>query len=188
MGLLSSFKVMQVQNCDHEVITFSTSRACGVLGVMFVFAGLAIISQLLLGNLFSELFVFCLFCLFVSAAFILAGLVLATYRRTVKVDKGLRKIDLSESSILGVRTTAFHFEDLLSVELTRDSECLFSKSASLWVVKAYISHYDNIAVEKVFSSICPNDAKYAAETIAYAANKELVISCMPEERLVFSRI
>lgn len=188
MGLLSSFKVMKVQDFDHEIITFSTSRVCRVLGAMFIFAGLAIILQLLLGHLFFTLFAFCIFCLLVSGAFILAGLVLITYRRSVKIDKGQQRIELSESSMLGVRNTAFHFEDLLSVELTRDSECLLSKTASLWLVKAYVRHCDGISVERVFATICPTDAKFAAETISFAARKELVISCMPEERLVFSRI
>jgi hypothetical protein len=155
---------------------------------MFIFAGAGIIAQLLWGNLFFSLFAFCLCCLLVAAGFILAGLVLATYRRTVRIDKESRRIELRESSILGVRDTAFHFEELLNVELTRDSECFLAKSASLWLVKIYVCHCDSFSVERVFATISPAEAKFAAETIAFAAQKELVLSCMPEERLVFSRI
>ena len=188
MGVLSSFKVMKVEDFDQDVITFRTSRACSVLGALFLVAGVGIICQLLAGKLFFTLFAFCLFCLFVSAAFLLAGLVLLTYRKSVSLDKMQQKIELLESSILGVRTTAYHFDELMNIELTRDSECLGAKHASLWLVKAYISHANGFATEKLFASASPSEAKFAAETISCACRKELVISCLSNERLIFNRI
>ncbi len=188
MGFLSSFKVMKVEDNGGDVITFRTSRACVLLGAMFIVAGIGIITQLLRGKLFFSLFEFCICCLAVSAAFILAGLVLVTYRKRVDIFRSQFKIALLESSILGVRSTACHFDEVLNVELTRNSECFFSNSASLWVVKVFVRDGDSFAVEKVFSSICAREAKSAAETIAFVSGKELIFSCMPEERLILSRV
>lgn len=188
MGLLSSFKVMNVHDFDDDIITFRTSRACSVLGVLFIIAGGGILYQLLAGKLFFTLFAFCLFCLVVAAGFLLAGLVLITYRKSVSLDKMQKKIELEESSILGVRITAFHFDEVMNVELTRDSECLCSKNASLWLVKVYVRHNNGFSVEKLFASVSPAEAKYAAESISMACRKELVISCMTNERLIFSQI
>ncbi len=188
MGFLSSFKVMKVEDDGCDVITFRTSRACVLLGALFIFAGIGIIAQLLLGKLFFSLFEFCMCCLAVSAAFILAGLVLVTYRKRVDLTRSQSRISLVESSILGVRATACHFDELLNVELTRNSECLFTNTANLWVVKVFIRDGESFSVEKVFSSICAREAKFAAEAIAFATGKELVFSCMPEERLILSRV
>ncbi|EKD84085.1 MAG: hypothetical protein ACD_39C00254G0001 [uncultured bacterium] len=93
-----------------------------------------------------------------------------------------------ESSILGVRSTAYHFDELLNVELTRNSECFLTNTANLWVVKVFINDGDGFSVERVFSSICAREAKYAAEIIAVATGKELIVSCMPEERLILGRV
>ncbi len=188
MGLLSSFKVMNVQGLDQDIITFRTTRACSVLGLLFLFAGSAIIYQLMAGRLFFSLFTFCIFGLLVAFAFILSGLILFTYRKSASLDKMQQKIILDESSLLGVRITAFHFNEVMNVELTRDSECFCSSHASLWIVKAYVSHGGGFSVEKVFASVSPSEAKYVAETISLACRKELVISCMTNERLIFSRI
>jgi hypothetical protein len=117
----------------------------------------------------------------------MAGLVLVTYKKTVTMSSIEKKVILKESSILGLRTTAFHFDEIMSVELTRDSECLLSNHANLWVVKAYL-HHEDFAVEKIFTTISPTEAKYAAQTLAFAADKELVISCQQKEQLIFSKI
>ncbi len=188
MGFLSSFKVMKIEDNGSDTITLRTSRACALLGALFIFAGVCVIAQLLRGKLFFSLFAFCMGCLAVSAAFILAGLVLVTYRKHVSLIRSQSKISLLESSILGVRSTACHFDELLNVELTRNSECVFTNTANLWVVKVFIKDGDGFSVEKVFSSICAREAKFAAETIAMTTGKELVVSCMPEERLILSRV
>jgi hypothetical protein len=179
---------MKVEDNGGDVITFRTSRACVLLGALFIFAGIGIITQLLRGKLFFSLFEFCMCCLAVSAAFILAGLVLVTYRKRVELVRSQRKISLLESSILGVRSTACHFDELLNVELTKSSECVFTNTPSLWVVKVFIRDGESFLVEKVFSTICAREAKFAAETIAFTTGKELVFSCMPEERLILSRV
>lgn len=183
---MSTFKIMKVEDFGHEIITFRTSRVCSFLGALFILAGLGIVFQLMVGKLFFTLFSFCIFCLVVAGAFIMAGLVLVTYRKTVTMNSFEEKVELLESSILGVRTTAFHFNEIMNIELTRDSECIFSNHAKLWVVKAYL-HHEDFVVEKIFATVNPTEAKYAAETLASAANKELIISCLQEERLIFSR-
>ncbi|GAB4269672.1 MAG: hypothetical protein Kow0029_05830 [Candidatus Rifleibacteriota bacterium] len=187
MGALSTFKVMKVEDYGNDVVTFRTSRVCTLLGALFIFAGLGIVFQLLVGKLFFTLFSFCLFCLFVSGGFLLAGLILVTYNKTVKMNVAEQKVVLLESSLLGARSTAFHFNELMSVELTRESECIFSNHGKLWVVKAYL-HHEDFAVERIFATINPVEAKQAAETLAHAAGKELIISCQQEERLIFGRI
>ncbi|NLF95238.1 MAG: hypothetical protein GX569_00780 [Candidatus Riflebacteria bacterium] len=179
---------MKVEDNGGDVVTFRTSRACVLLGALFIFAGIGIITQLLRGKLFFSLFEFCICCLAVSAGFILAGLVLVTYRKRVDIYRSQFKIALLESSILGVRSTACHFDEVLNVELARSSECIFTNTASLWVVKVFVRDGDGFAVERVFSSICAREAKLAAESIAFVAGKELVFSCMPEERLILSRV
>ena len=188
MGLLSSFKVMNVCDLDQDIVTFRTSRACSVLGIGFIIAGSSILYKLLAGKLFFTLFAFCLFCLMVAGAFLLAGLILVTYRKSVSLDRMQKKIELEEASLLGVRLTAYHFDDITNVELTRDSECFCAKSASLWVVKVYVRQSHGFAVEKIFASINPAEAKYVAESISLACRRELVISCMTNERLIFSQI
>ncbi len=179
---------MNVHDLDQDVITFRTSRACSVLGILFLIAGTSIIYKLLAGELFFSLFAFCLFCLVVAAGFLLGGLVLVTYCKAVSLDRMLKKIVLEESSILGVRQTAFHFDEIMNVELTRDSECFCAKNASLWLVKVYVRQSKGFAVEKLFASINPSETKYVAESISMACRKELVISCMTSERLIFNQI
>jgi len=179
---------MKIEDGANDTVIFRTSRACVLLGALFIFAGISIIAQCLRGKMFFSLLFFCMTCLAVSAAFILAGLVLVTYRKRVEIVRSQSKISLLESSILGVRSTACHFGELMNVELTRNSECFFTNSASLWVVKVFIKDGDDFSVEKVFSSICAREAKFAAETIAFSTGSELVVSCMPEERLILSRV
>jgi hypothetical protein len=188
MGFLSSFKVMKVEDDGRDILTFRTSRACVLLGALFILAGGGIIAQLLGGRLFFSLFKFCMVSLAISAAFILAGLILITYRKRVDLIRSQNKIRMVESSILGVRTNACHYDELLSVELTRAAECFLASSPHLWVVKVFIKDGDDFLVEKVFSSISAREAKFAAETIACTTGKELVVSCMPEEKLILSRI
>jgi hypothetical protein len=187
MGAFSAFKVMKFEDFGQDVAIFRTSRVCRVLGGLFIFAGLGIVFKLLVGKLFFSMFSFCLFSLAVAGAFLLAGLVLFTYRKTVIMNSSEQKVLLEESSILGIRSTAFHFDEIMSVELTRDSECFLSNTGTLWVVKVYLQH-DDFSVEKVFATINPAEAKHAAQTIAYAACKDLIISCQPEERMVLGRI
>lgn len=187
MGTLSSFKVMKVDESEDDVIVLRTSRVCGVLGMLFILAGLGILFQLYIGRQFVSLFAFCLFGFMVAVAFIIAGLVLVTYRKNVRLCKQSKKISLLESSILGVRTTAYDFDEITNVELTRDCECILANHARMWLVKLYVCHGDSITVERVFATVSPYDAKQAAESIAFAANKELIISCLKNEKMIFSR-
>jgi hypothetical protein len=178
---------MTVEGYGQNVTTFRTSRVCLVLGSLFILAGLGIAFQLLFGKQFFSLFSFCIFGLIVSGLFIMAGLILVTYKKTVSIYHREQKVMLTESSILGMRTTAFHFNEIMNVELSKDCECFFSSHAKLWVVKVYLQH-EEFAVEKVFTTISPSEAKNAAETIAFASGREMIISCLQEERLIFSRI
>ncbi len=188
MGALSTFKVMKSEDFGGDTITFRTSRVCSVLGFLFLVAGLGIILQLWSGKHLLTMPWFCVICFVVSLGFIMAGLILVSYRKYVTLSKTAQKIELTESSILGVRATAFHFNEITNFELTKDCECLFSTHANLWVIKAYVEHGKSISVEKLFASISPVEAKKAAETLSFCVGRELVISCKPNERLIFSHI
>lgn len=188
MGTFSTFKVMKVEESEDDVIVLRTSRVCGVLGMLFILAGLGILFQLYVGGQFASLFVFCLFGLMVAVAFLLAGLVLVTYRKIVTVSGQSEKITLLESSILGVRTAAYDFAEITNVELTRDCECILANHARMWLVKLYICHGDSVTVERIFATVSPYDAKQAAENVAFAADKELIISCLKNEKMIFGQI
>jgi hypothetical protein len=178
---------MKVEDYGLDITTFRTSRVCSVLGSLFFLAGIGILFQLLAGKYFYSLPSFCVFCLVISGLFFLAGLVLITYKKTVRIHKIERKVVLSESSILGMRTTAFHFDEIMNIELTKDGDCILKNHATLWMVKVYLQH-EHFAVEKVFVTVNPSEAKQAAESLAFIAGKELVISCRQEERLILSKI
>ncbi len=186
MGALSVFKAMKFEDFSQDVAVFRTSRVCRVLGGLFLFAGLSIIFKILFGKIMLN-FYFCTFSLIVAGIFLMAGLVLVTYRKTVTMNSFEKKVMMEETSILGIRSTAFHFDEIMSVEVARDSECFLSNHATMWVVKAYLQH-DDFTVEKIFATISPTEAKSAAQALAFAAGKDLVISCRPEERLIFGRI
>lgn len=188
MGALSTFKGMKVEESfSGDEITFRTSRVCRVLGFLFFTAGIGIIFQLLIYKLFFTLFSFCVFCFVVAFGFMFAGVILMSYKKKVVFNKAKQKFELSESSILGVRKASYHFNEVLNFELTKSSECIFSNKANLWVVKAYFKYHNDFTVEKIFTSLSPLDAKDAAEVIGYIVNKEVVISCQPEEKLNFIR-
>ena len=184
---MSAFKVMKFEDFGQDIVVFRTSRVCKVLGMLFALAGAGIIFQTLVGKAFFNMFSFCVFSLSVAVLFLVAALILLTYKKSVTMDLKEQKVTLEELSILGIRSTAFHFDEIMNVELTRDSECLLSNHASMWVVKAYLQHED-FSVEKIFATISPAEAKHAAQTLAYAAGKDLVISCQPEEQLIFGRV
>ncbi|MGM0599792.1 MAG: hypothetical protein ACQETH_08245 [Candidatus Rifleibacteriota bacterium] len=187
MGALSTFKVMKMEDYDSDIVTFRTSKVCSVLGGLFILAGSGIMIQILVRKLFFTLFSFCLFCSVVSVAFMMAGIILFSYKKYVTMDTRDKKFTLKETSIHGIRNSAFHFDEIMSIELTRDSECVLANHASLWVVKVYLQH-EGFAVEKIFATINPLEGKHAAETIAEACDKEMVISCQPNEKLLFSRV
>jgi hypothetical protein len=187
MGALSTFKVMKMEDYDTDIVTFRTSKVCNVLGSLFLLAGSGIMIQILVRKLFFSMFNFCLFCSVVSAGFLMAGIILVSYKKYVTMNTKEQKFVLNERSIHGIRNSAFHFDEIMSIELTRDSECVLANHASLWVIKVYLQH-DGFAVEKIYATINPLEGKKAAETIAEACGKELVISCQPEEKLLFSRV
>ena len=183
MSVLNCFKAMNVEYADDNLAIYRTSRASSVLGTLFTLAGVSILIKMLLpGSCASSLFELCVFCLFVALAFILAGIVLISFRKIVKVDKKNSKIEIVESSITGFSKSALHFSDISGLEISRDSADLFDNSTSLWVVRIYVSCYgkDGLRhfrkVEKIFSTDSIDEARNVADYFARIENVEIINS------------
>lgn len=188
MCVLSGFKAMVEEEPANDVVVFRTSRVGLVLGVLFILAGVGIVSQVLASKFFASSIGFCVFSLLISGFFICVGAVLAAYGKKVLVDFAESKINLLESSIYGLRSKSFHFDDIMSVEVSRDSKCLLSQHASLWVVKVFLANgSSDFAVEKIFASTSAFETKDVAETIAFKIGKRPFFSCQASEMLMLGQ-
>ena len=188
MSVWNCFKAMNVEFADDSLAIYRTSRASSVLGTMFTLAGVSILIKLLLpGSCASSMFCLCIFCLFVAITFILAGIVLISFRKIVKVDKRNSKIEIVESSITGFSKSAVHFSDISGLEISKDSANVFDEPTGLWVVRIYVSCYgkDGLRhfrkVEKIFSTDCFDEARNVADFFARIENVEIINSSFPQE-------
>lgn len=189
MSVWNCFKAMNVELADDSLAIYRTSRASSVLGTMFTLAGISILIKLLLaGSCTSSMFELCIFCLFVALAFILAGIVLISFRKIVRVDKANSKIEIVESSITGFSKSAIHFSDISGLEISRDSSGVWDETTSLWVVRIYVSCYgkDGLRhfrkVEKIFSTDSISEARNVADYFARIENVEIIDSSFQENQ------
>ena len=186
MSVWNCFKAMNVEFADDSLAIYRTSRASSVLGSMFTLAGVSILIKLLLpGSCASSMFGLCIFCLFVALSFILAGIVLISFRKIVKVDKANSKIEIVESSITGFSKSAVHFSDISGLEISRDtsdSSSVLDEATGLWIVRIYVSCYgkDGLRhfrkVEKIFSTDSVDEARSVADYFARIENVEIIDS------------
>ena len=192
MCVLNCFKAMNVEYTDECLAIYRTSRVFSVLGGLFTFAGVAILLKLLFpGSCASSLFGLCIFCLFVAIGFILAGIILISFRKIVKVDKNNSKIEIIESSITGFSKSSIHFSDISGLEISKDSENVFGEASGLWIVRIYVSkigkdglrHFRK--VEKIFATDCLEEARIVADYFAKKENVDYVSSYPRENKLVF---
>lgn len=176
MSLINALNIMKVQDREQDLITFRTSRAERVLGVIFILAGMGICCFMLLSKFFEAMRNFCFFSLGVSVIFVLIGFVLSTNKKCVIIDKVLKKIELEESCQLCYRVATIHFDEILKFELTRSSERLCSSTMGVWVIKAYIkrSGATSFAVENVFYAVSLQEAKDVAKLLSISCRKEVL--------------
>lgn len=187
MSVLNCFKAMNIEYADDSLAVYRTSRAFSVLGTLFTIAGVSILIKLLLpGSYASSLFGLCIFCLFVSMAFILAGIILISFHKIVRVDKKNSKIEIVDSCITGFCKSAIHFGDISGIEISKEAENFVGDSIGLWTVRLYVSSYgkDGLRhfrkVEKIFATDCYDEARNVADFFARIENVE-IINSFPQE-------
>ncbi len=185
MSVWNCFKAMNVDFADDSIAIYRTTRASSVIGTLFTLAGVSILIELLLpSSCAHSMFTLCVICLFVAVAFILAGIILISFCKIVRVDKKNSKIEIVESSITGFSKSAVHFSDISGLEISKDSENvnLFDEPAGLWVVRIYVSCYgkDGLRhfrkVEKIFSTDSFDEARNVADYFARIENVEIINS------------
>ena len=187
MGTLDTFKVMKVDDFGENLVSFRTSRACPLLGILFLVAGAGIVLQLLVSNQSTSLFSLCAFCSVVAIVFICCGVSLISYRRQVTLDENTNRIEVYESSVIGKRKACYHFSEITNIELARDNECIFSLHAKLWVVRTYVRHHDVFIIEKVFSSLDLSEARRAADKLSFATQTKVAYTSDDTQSLGISR-
>ncbi|MBP5467736.1 MAG: hypothetical protein J6Z11_00660 [Candidatus Riflebacteria bacterium] len=192
MCVLNCFKAMNVEYTDDNLAIYRTSRAFSILGSLFTLAGVVILIKLLIpGSCASSLFGLCIFCLFVALGFILAGILLISFHKIVKVDKNNSRIEISESSITGYCRNTIDFSDISGLEISKDSENLFGEASGLWIVRVYVSkigkdglrHFRK--VEKIFATDRLDEARIVADYFARIENVDIVKSYPEDGNLVF---
>ena len=188
MSVWNCFKAMNVEFADDSVAIYRTSRASSVLGGLFTLAGVSILIKLLLpGSCASSMFELCIFCLFVALFFIIAGIILFSFRKIVKEDKANSKIEIVESSITGFSKSAIHFSDISGLEISKDPSDLLDDATGLWIVRIYVSCYgkDGLRhfrkVEKIFSTDSVVEARNVAEFFARIENVEIIDSSFTQQ-------
>lgn len=181
MCFLNCCKAMNVEFSDDSLAIYRTSRAFSVLGVLFTLAGVGILIRLAMpSSCLQSLFGLCIFSLFVAICFIVAGIILISFHKIVKVDKRNSKIEIIDSNITGYYKSAIHFGDISGLEISSDSDKVLGKSSDLWEVRIYISkigkdglrHFRK--VEKIFSTDCYHEARYVADFFAKIENVDII--------------
>ena len=192
MCVLNCFKAMNVEYTDDSLAIYRTTRAFSILGTLFTLAGVIILIKLLLpGSCAQSLFGLCIFCLFVAVGFILAGIILISFHKIVRVDKRDSRIEITESSITGYSKTYIDFRDISGLEISKDSENMFGESTGLWIVRVYVSNIvkDGLRhfrkVEKIFATDHLEEARIVADYFARIENVDIVDSYPENNKLVF---
>lgn len=175
MGAFSTFKVMSVDNLGSDNFSFRTTRACFTLGLLFMLAGLGIVFQLIAAKYSHSLPAFCAVCFIVAVVFMICGITLMVYKRRVCVSEGDQKIEVVESCLTGSRKAVYHFSEITNIELVRDNKCIFSLHAKLWIVRAYVKHYNTIFTEKLFACMNLSEARKVAERLSYTTHANIVV-------------
>lgn len=192
MGVLTCFKAMEIEECSSNSVTYRTSIAFQIIGAIFLFFGAAILVTLIFpGSIVSSMFGVSIICLFAAMTFVLIGFAMLTYHKTVSVDKGNKKIEITDSSILGYHKSNIHFSEISGLEISKDSETFLGDESSLYVVRIYISKL-NIhgirqfsKVEKLFETANEIEARQVADYLAKLQNVNVENSYTRKSRLIF---
>ncbi len=192
MGVLTCFKAMEIEECSANSVTYRTSIAFQIIGAIFLFFGAAILITLVFpGSIVSSMFGLSIICLFAAMAFVLIGFAMLTYHKTVSVDKTNKKIEITDSSILGFHKSNIHFSEISGLEISKDSETFLGDESSLFVVRIYVSKL-NIhgirqfsKVEKLFETANEIEARQVADYFAKLQNVNVENSYTRKSRLIF---
>lgn len=181
LNCLSCFKAMSVEYTDEYLSIYRTSRVSTVLGGLFALAGVGILIHMLLqGKCASSMFALCILGLFVALGFILAGIVLISHHKIVKVYKNNSKIEVIDSSITGYSRSSIHFSDISGVEVSEDSDMVLGEPSGLWVVRLYLSKIGKnglrqfIKSEKIFATDRKDEALVVRDYFAHIENVVIV--------------
>lgn len=192
MGVLNCFKAMEIEEVNSDSVTYRTSIAFQIIGAIFLFFGVAILITLIFpGSIVSSMFGLSIVCLFAAMAFLLIGVAMITYQKTVSVDKVNRKIEITDSSILGFHKSNIHFSEISGIEISKDSETFLGDESSLFVVRVYVSKL-NIhgirqfsKVERLFETANEYEARDVADYFAKLQNVQVENSYSRKGRLIF---
>jgi hypothetical protein len=167
MELLSFIKGMKIEDCRPDELVFRTSKAPSAFGIMLVITGVGLgIRAISCGHYFCPLgLVYCGFFLLGIFA-VSSGVLIATYKKTVRIDRNTSRIEYEESTFFGKRSAVFHFSEVLHMEVCPIAECLISKQACMWNIKIYFKRHQGFAVERLFSSLRYEHAEEASHLLS----------------------
>lgn len=177
MGVMNCFKAMEIEYSNESSVTYRTSIVFQIIGAIFIFFGIAILITLIFpGSIVSSMFALSIFCLFAAMTFLLIGFAMVTYHKTVSVDKLNKKIEITDSSILGFHKSNIHFSEISGLEISKDSETFLGDESNLFVVRVYVSKL-NIhgirkfsKVERLFETANELEAREVADYFARLQN------------------
>ncbi len=186
MILLSLFKSMQVSVNEKDYAVFTTSIFQNLAGFVLFTVGFCILLIMMSDNPFDSIFSFGGLPLFASIFLIVFGMALALYRRKVVLDSFYKKIQISEFSVLGYTTEAYHYEEVHSFELTKASVCF--GGCPMWVIRAFIKCPcdGSLQVKPLYYTSDPSELERISRNLVQTSGKDLVRS-LDEEAFLLAR-
>jgi len=175
MGILSFIKGMKMyDNCPIDV-TFRTSRANKLLGILLIISGMCIVRQILhINGIYSFFKILLVSFIGIGCLFTLSGIFLLTYRKRVIISKIKSKIECMESWIFGKHNAFYHFNDVFHLEICPIAECFFNSKICLWTIKAYLKRHNGFETVHLFSGMRLQDAEEAAIVLSQILNREII--------------
>lgn len=167
MNFLCFLKGMKIEdNCPIDVV-FRTSRSCSALGSGFILAGLCMAWQIIAGHPLLCFFSLIKFVSIIAAAILaFIGGMIMTYRKNVVISKRDNKIELEEAGLLVHTSAAYHFRDILQIEICPMAECLLTAKACMWSIKAYIRTHEGFGTARLYCGRSIEDTLEAASLVS----------------------
>ncbi|HOY67507.1 MAG TPA: hypothetical protein PLP29_11490 [Candidatus Ozemobacteraceae bacterium] len=188
MQFLSFLKGMKIEDHYPEDVTFRTSRTCSVLGVGFLLAGCSMAWQACAGHT-----LLCFFGLVrigsLGAALLLCviGAMISSYRKNVVISRDRLRIEVEESSLLTSQHAAYHFQDVLQIEVCPMAECILTAKACLWTIKAYVRRGEGLEAVRLFHGRNVNETLEAASLLSQLVGCSVVKDVAVLRALSFTR-
>lgn len=190
MDFFYCFKAMEIENIDDKTVTYRTSSAFMFFGFLFVFFGVAILLNLLFpGCNIASMLGTCVFCLCTAMSFILVGLAMITYKREVNVNLEAKKVEITNSSILGYKRSCIHFSEISGLEISKDCQSILGNAGEIFVVRVYVSNFDYQGIRhfskvvKIFETNSEKEAREVAEYFTRYQNIDIINSCASRRKI-----